>query len=117
MVSSTCELCHGSCFGNRGTLNPTDRNMPNLTFHVDNLKCGGCANSIRKRLSQLPSIGTVIVDPEASSVTVTHDGALTHEEVAAVLMDLGYPETGTGGFAQKAKSYISCAVGRFQGED
>lgn len=91
--------------------------MPILTFHVDNLKCGGCANSIRKRLSQLPFVGHVIVDPDAATVTVAHDGTLIHDEVAAVLMDLGYPEVGTGGFTQKAKSYISCAIGRLRGEE
>ncbi len=91
--------------------------MPVLTFHVDNLKCGGCANSIRKGLGQLPFVGTVIVDPDAATVTVTQNGTGTRDEIAAALNDLGYPESGTGGFAQKAKSYISCAVGRFQGED
>lgn len=91
--------------------------MPTLTFHIDNLKCGGCSNSIRKRLGQLASVGAVIVDPEASTVIVTHDGHATRERIASMLNDLGYPEQGTGGIAQKAKSYISCAVGRFRGEE
>ncbi|MFZ1688517.1 MAG: heavy-metal-associated domain-containing protein [Flavobacteriales bacterium] len=91
--------------------------MPVLHLLVDNLKCGGCASTIRHRIQELSGVTNVFVDPEAGIVNVDHDGIVKHDEVAALLRKLGYPEQGTGGFAQKAKSYLSCAIGRFQGED
>ena len=60
---------------------------------------------------------SVFVDPESDAVDVDHDGSVEHDQVAAVLMRLGYPEHGTGGTLEKAKSYISCAIGRIKGED
>ena len=86
--------------------------MPMFLFQVDNLKCGGCASTIRKRLGMLPFVSTVMVEPEEGTVFVTHDGSGTRDEVAALLHTLGYPEQGTGGLVQKAKSFVSCAVGR-----
>lgn len=91
--------------------------MPILVVHVDNLKCGGCASTIRRRLGELPFVGAVTVDPDTGTVTVTHDGSGTRAEVTKALSALGYPEHGTGGLVEKAKSYVSCAIGRIQGEE
>ncbi|MBK8339723.1 MAG: heavy-metal-associated domain-containing protein [Flavobacteriales bacterium] len=91
--------------------------MPILHLHVDNLKCGGCASTIRHRVQELAGVTSVRVDPEAGSVDVDHDGTTKHDQVAALLMRLGYPEHGTGGALEKAKSFISCAIGRVKGED
>ncbi|MEO8589393.1 MAG: heavy metal-associated domain-containing protein [Flavobacteriales bacterium] len=91
--------------------------MPVLNLHVDNLKCSGCASSIRRRLGELPYVVSVTVDPEAGTVGVTHDGTGTRLEVADVLSGLGYPEQGTGGLMEQAKSYLSCAIGRIHGEE
>lgn len=91
--------------------------MPILHLQVDNLKCGGCASTIRHRVQELAGVTSVFVDPESDAVDVDHDGSVEHDQVAAVLMRLGYPEHGTGGTLEKAKSYISCAIGRIKGED
>lgn len=91
--------------------------MSELIFHVDNLKCGGCATSIRNRLAELPGVSGVFVDPEAGTVNLSNDGASSRVEIASALLSLGYPEHGTGGIIEKAKSYVSCAVGRIHGED
>ena len=91
--------------------------MPVLHLHVDNLKCGGCVTTVKRRVQELPGVESVTVDPEAGLVDLVHDGTLVREELAALLMWLGYPEHGTGGTFEKAKSYISCAIGRIHGED
>lgn len=91
--------------------------MPSQTIHVDNLKCGGCASTIRHRLQEVPGVTGVWVDPEADTVRFEHDGSTDPKEVLALLHRLGYPETGTGGTVEKAKSYVSCAIGRIHGED
>ncbi len=90
--------------------------MALLTIPIDNLKCGGCANTIRRRLVEFPFVNTVTVDPEAGTVSVTHDGSGTRAELVQALGALGYPEIGTGGLVEKAKSYVSCAIGRIHGE-
>ena len=91
--------------------------MPSLTMHVDNLKCGGCSNTVTRRVQELPGVGAVVVDPQAGTINVFHDGTTEHDQVAALLMKLGYPEHGMGGMLEVARSYVSCAIGRLRGED
>lgn len=84
-------------------------------IEVDNIKCGGCANSIVNKLMQLEGINTVDVRVESGTVVV--DGSTeTQPQAVQALNQLGYPEKGTVEGLQaagaKAKSYVSCAVGR-----
>lgn len=102
----------------RDFLRRINRNaMPSFTIHVDNLKCGGCASTVRHRVQELPGVSGVWVDPPAGTVRVEHDGSAEHDQVIALLQRLGYPEEGTGGTIEKVKSYVSCAIGRLHGED
>lgn len=85
-------------------------------INVENIKCGGCANSIVSGLKELDGIVSVQVDVEQGRVTVDADDAL-RPVVGEHLKKLGYPEVGsTAGLASaraRAKSFVSCAVGRF----
>lgn len=82
---------------------------------VENIKCGGCANTINTKLMTLDSVSECQVDIENGVITITGD-ASNRAEVARLLLKLGYPETGsTEGLKAvkaKAKSFVSCAVGR-----
>jgi copper chaperone len=84
---------------------------------VENIKCGGCANTIRTRLEKLDGIDSVTVDVECGRVTVDGDGN-TRQNVIERLASLGYPETGSvegiRSATAKAKSFVSCAVGRME---
>lgn len=91
--------------------------MANLLLHVDNLKCQGCASTIRHRVQEIPGVAFVQVDPAAGTVSVEHGGTVDPEAVKALLRRLGYPEHGAGGIKEAAVSYISCAIGRLHGED
>lgn len=89
----------------------------NKTINIDNLKCTGCANSIKKNLNSIKGINDVSVDLEQSSVSIQFiekDGMI--EEVLRTLKSMGYAEAGTSNFVDKAKSYVSCAVGRMTDE-
>ncbi len=82
---------------------------------VENIKCGGCANTITSKLSQLQSVDSCDVDVENGLVSINGDEA--HKtETTELLLKLGYPETGTAeglkAAKAKAKSFVSCAVGR-----
>lgn len=85
------------------------------SIEVENIKCGGCANSIRKGLLDNEQVDTVEVDIEAGLVSIDSD-ALAREEMALQLAKMGYPEVGSveglKAAAAKAKSFVSCVVGR-----
>lgn len=82
---------------------------------VENIKCGGCANTIMSKLDAMDVIDSCEVDIENGIVTIDGDAA-HREEVAKLLLSLGYPESGTAeglkAAKAKAKSFVSCAVGR-----
>lgn len=89
-------------------------------INVENIKCGGCAATIRSKLEAMEGVDKVDVVIDEGTVHV--DAAdHTREAVAARLHKLGYPESGTAeGIAAataKAKSFVSCAVGRISSED
>lgn len=84
------------------------------SFEVQNLKCGGCSNTITKKLSALYS--NVEVDVDSKQVAVEFDEG-KEDEVKATLKELGYPVVGEkmGWFESsgaKAKSFVSCAIGK-----
>lgn len=86
-----------------------------MQIEIENLKCGGCARSILKGLSELPGIAGVEVDREMRRVRFTGAKAL-RDQVVEKLRSMGYPEKGTlGGLSAgvaNAKSFVSCAMGR-----
>lgn len=81
-------------------------------IYVDNLKCHGCANTITNKLKALAGVDQVKVEVEESKIEVKHQQNVTREDFLKTLAGLGYPELGTSNTIQKAKSYVSCAVGR-----
>lgn len=85
------------------------------TFTVDNIKCGGCAKSIENKLLKEEGIDNVQVDVENGIVNV-NGGEHDPKQIAEVLRTLGYPERdsveGFDALKAKAKSYVSCAIGR-----
>ena len=79
---------------------------------VDNLKCGGCANSIKKVLNQIIGVLSVDVIEATNTIFIDHEGQIPRGVFLEKLEKLGYPEEGTSNTFQKAKSYVSCAIGR-----
>lgn len=80
---------------------------------VENLKCGGCANAIKKYLQNLDGVLEVVVDVSKSEVIVSHEAVLNKKHFLRVLCGLGYPESGSSTSMQKVRSYVSCAKGRW----
>ena len=62
-----------------------------FTIEVENLKCGGCATTITKTLSQMAGVTGVTVDPDIKSVSFIGEDSL-RDSVVARLKSLGYPE-------------------------
>lgn len=83
------------------------------TIHIQNLKCGGCANTITKGISAIETVNNVAVNVEDSSVTFDYASDEKLIEVKEKLKSLGYPEDGeANSLTAKAKSYVSCAIGK-----
>ncbi len=84
------------------------------TIYIQNLKCGGCANTITKGLNDVETVKNVHVNVEDSSVTFDYEMEEKLSEVKTKLKSLGYPEDGeANSLGSKAKSYVSCAIGKF----
>ncbi len=85
----------------------------NTTINIQNLKCGGCANTITNNLAQLEAITEVTVNVEESTVSFAYPTEERLMEVKEKLKTLGYPEDGeANSLGSKAKSYVSCAIGK-----
>ena len=87
----------------------------NIEIEVENIKCGGCAGTITRKLENMQGVSHVAVDIENGRVTIEGD-ASRREQYADTLAAIGYPEVGTvqglGSASARAKSFVSCAVGR-----
>jgi copper chaperone CopZ len=80
-------------------------------IEVENIKCGGCANSIEKALLKIKGVDAVKVNIENGTIAIVGDAA--KPELLAKLTEIGYPEKGNNTVFCQAKSYLSCAVGKF----
>jgi len=86
------------------------------TFEVLNVKCGGCANTLKSKLAD--EFGEVEVNLEVEPREITLD--IDESKVPALrqaLKALGYPMSDEDlstieGFTTTAKSFVSCAVGK-----
>ncbi|WP_435261298.1 heavy-metal-associated domain-containing protein [Tenacibaculum sp. nBUS_03] len=81
-------------------------------IYIENLKCGGCAATIRKGVQEIEGVDTVTVDVEKSLITV--NATIENlQNVKRKLSKLGYPEVGDKNTVlHKAKSFVSCATGK-----
>lgn len=86
-----------------------------FSIQVENIKCGGCANSIRKKLLALDGVSAVEVQVEDNIVEV-EAAAEQKPSIIEALLSMGYPEAGSvhglASASSKAKSFVSCAIGR-----
>ena len=86
------------------------------TFKVINVKCSGCAGTLKEKLFEKFGEVEVNLDKEPREITLDID----EEQVPALaeaLKKLGYPfVTEKMGFVDgtsvKAKSFVSCAIGK-----
>lgn len=95
--------------------------MVALKIWVDNLKCGGCANTIKNGIRELKGVKEVLVNPEEQWVEIRHEEPIDENQILKKLKAMGYPKAGTTEGLEKLgrnlKSYVSCAIGRLEGDD
>lgn len=83
------------------------------TYRIRNLRCDGCASTIRRRLGEA-GFTVLDIDPGRHAVTIAADAPERLAAGAAILASLGYPladeDAGTG---EVACSVVGRAIGRF----
>ncbi|SDS11163.1 Copper chaperone CopZ [Formosa sp. Hel1_31_208] len=89
--------------------------MKQTILNIQNLKCGGCANTIITRMETLEGVTEVIVNNDTHTVGFKYNTDNQLETAIALLSTLGYPVEGASNpLTKKAKSFVSCAVGRIK---
>lgn len=86
------------------------------TFEVINVKCGGCANTLKSALQK--EFGDVEVNLDIEPRQITLD--IEESDILFLrkkLKSLGYPMSDEDlstieGFSATAKSFVSCALGK-----
>lgn len=87
-------------------------------FEVLNVKCGGCANTLTKTLEKNGyKVEKVDLEVMPRKVTLEIDESFDEEKFKLVLRSIGYPLaddelSSLEDFGAKAKSFVSCAIGK-----
>lgn len=83
---------------------------------VENIKCGGCARTVENTLNAIEGVNSVSVTVDTGLVEVETQDHIDRETLVEALQQKGYPEKGSleglKSVSAKAKSYVSCAIGR-----
>jgi copper chaperone CopZ len=84
---------------------------------VANLKCGGCATSIKNKLKELHGIDSINIDLDSNNINIIHQGIVNRDIITAQLKAIGYPEaTEENGLLLQLKSYASCMIGKLSSD-
>ena len=60
------------------------------TYTVEGMTCGHCVGAVSQEISASPGVAEVDVDLATGRVTVSSDREMTHEEIAAAVVEAGY---------------------------
>ncbi len=86
--------------------------MTNERIFIANLKCSGCATTIKKEVEKIEGVQNVLVDKDNDALDVSYEN-VEREVIIKKLHSLGYPEaTEENGLLLQLKSYASCMIGR-----
>ncbi|MFW8636995.1 heavy metal translocating P-type ATPase [Cribrihabitans pelagius] len=62
-----------------------------LRFQVEGMSCASCAGRVERALKAVPQVREAAVNLAGETVQVSHDGAASAAQLAAVLAEAGYP--------------------------
>ncbi len=83
-----------------------------MDIRVENIKCGGCAHTIKTGLMKLNGVSDVDIDIENGIIHLQGGDGLLRDDVVSKLQSMGYPEPGKGSGLTTATSFVSCMIGR-----
>lgn len=92
--------------------------MLHKELNVLNIKCGGCVNQITTKIGKIEGVEEITIDLENSTANLSYDSEETLSLVVDSLSRMGYPiSEDDNGVVKKAKSYVSCMIGRMSNEE
>lgn len=62
----------------------------NVDVQVSGMTCGHCVNAVTEEVSAVPGVTAVEVDLETGRVSITSEGGLDLDAVAAAVTEAGY---------------------------
>jgi copper chaperone CopZ len=65
--------------------------MESKTFHIPNISCGHCVNSIKNELEDLDGVLKVAGDPGKKEINVEWETPATLETIKKMLAEINYP--------------------------
>lgn len=80
-------------------------------FYAENIRCGGCVNSIQSALHKIPGVQGVAVSIAEKKISVMGI-AIRRELIINTLAKMGYPASGHNSLFRKALSMMSCSAGK-----
>jgi copper chaperone CopZ len=78
---------------------------------VENIKCGGCMNSIKTAMLKIANVQEIHIDRETDTISINSSLPFERNLIVNQLAKIGYPEKGSNNLLHKAKSFMSCAIG------
>lgn len=92
--------------------------MLHKKLNILNVKCGGCENQIKTKIGNIDGVEEITIDLENSTAKLTYNNEETLNVVVDTLSSMGYPiSEEDNNMIKKAKSYVSCMVGRMSNEE
>lgn len=86
--------------------------MKNEEIIVANLKCSGCATTIKTELLNTGGVNSVELDIEKDAISLSHEN-VDRELIIHKLHSIGYPEaTEKNGLLLQLESYSGCMIGK-----
>jgi copper chaperone CopZ len=84
-----------------------------IKLKIQNLKCGGCEKTIMDNLFKIKGVYHLKINNLLNEVEFEYELDESLAKVKQKLNQLGYPIMGEQNkLLHKAKSYVSCAIGR-----
>lgn len=92
--------------------------METISYSIQNLKCGGCAAQISSQLLKIEGVENVVVNEDESNVDIDCMEYVDQNEIIETLSEIGYPlMDAENSLGKKAKSYVSCMIGRVKNSE
>lgn len=68
--------------------------MTTMTLNIQGMTCGGCVNSVKRALANLPGVNQTDVSLEKGQATVDYDPAkVSPDQLKTAIEDAGYDVT------------------------
>ncbi|NLA74754.1 MAG: heavy-metal-associated domain-containing protein [Deltaproteobacteria bacterium] len=61
------------------------------SFHIPNIMCGHCVNSIKNELEEISGVSRVDGDPDKREITVEYETPDALETIRETLVNMNYP--------------------------